>query len=301
MLFKSSNRDDPMRRVQCLLIAIGLMLCLPGDAAVGQLIRIFNNGGGVDIRVPFVRVQTDGYGGSYVRAPFVQVVTPTPYFPAQPYYVQPAQPGYVQPPTRYNHAPAYAPGQTVMDRVGPTSQPAISPGPPSLDSLSPNAPVAVPAREATRPSPERALPAESGADADVSSGELKSVLAGQGPVDGLPGLRQQLVSSARDLDRALLTYSNASLWQDYLQLPAIIDNESLWLDPASISQDQRDQLKRTLDRFDRTASRPDMRLINQFESFQRVHQQLASLLEVLPPLAAPVQEELPPPRGNPGR
>ena len=64
-----------------------------------QLIRINNNGfGGVNIRVPFVRVNTSPYG-THVRAPFVEVNSPPPAYYQPPYYA-PAAPFYQPAPGR---------------------------------------------------------------------------------------------------------------------------------------------------------------------------------------------------------
>ncbi len=96
-----------MRFLPSMLLAISVVIAVSFiNPASAQLIRINNNGfGGVNIRAPFVRVNTSPYG-THVRAPFVEVNSPPgryyqpPYYaPAQPYYRPvPGQPYYQAPP-----------------------------------------------------------------------------------------------------------------------------------------------------------------------------------------------------------
>ena len=96
-----------MRFLPSMLLAISVVIAVSSiNPASAQLIRINNNGfGGVNIRAPFVRVNTSPYG-THVRAPFVEVNSPPgryyqpPYYaPAQPYYRPvPGQPYYQAPP-----------------------------------------------------------------------------------------------------------------------------------------------------------------------------------------------------------
>ena len=120
-----------MRLFKSLILSVVVVSCVPCASLQGQLVQIFNNGrGGVNIRAPFVRIDTDRFGNTHVRAPFVNINTPPPayyqppyYVPAAPYgsYRVPNQPMYanpvpgttiVQPPTnQFQTAPSTAPRQ----------------------------------------------------------------------------------------------------------------------------------------------------------------------------------------------
>lgn len=80
-------------------IIFAAAICCAPLALDAQLIRINNNGlGGVNIRAPFVRINTSPYG-TRVRAPFVDVNSPPPAYYQPPYYA-PAVPYYQPAPAR---------------------------------------------------------------------------------------------------------------------------------------------------------------------------------------------------------
>ena len=87
-------------------IFVAVAFCIAPFTSDAQLIRINNNGfGGVNIRAPFVRVNTSPYG-THVRAPFVEVNSPPPAYYQPPYYA-PAAPFYQPAPGRpYYRVPA---------------------------------------------------------------------------------------------------------------------------------------------------------------------------------------------------
>jgi hypothetical protein len=99
------------------------------------------------------------------------------------------------------------------------------------------------------------------------------------PEPDLQQLRQQLIAAARDLSGALSRFSNGQMWQEHLQLPAFVEDASLWNEPVSLSEEQIQQLELMVRRYAKTASLPDLHLINQLESFQRVHRELLSFVE----------------------
>ena len=127
-LDSSPTQGNSMRFLPSMLVAICVVFAISSlSPASAQLIRINNNGfGGVNIRAPFVRVNTSPYG-THVRAPFVEVNSPPgryyqpPYYaPAQPYYrPAPGQPYYRPVPGQPYYQAPVAPG-AVMRQPSPS-------------------------------------------------------------------------------------------------------------------------------------------------------------------------------------
>lgn len=143
-----------MRFLPSMLVAICVVFAISSlSPASAQLIRINNNGfGGVNIRAPFVRVNTSPYG-THVRAPFVEVNSPPgryyqpPYYaPAQPYYrPAPGQPYYRPVPGQpYYQAPA-VPGAVMRQ---PSQAPRFNPTRPGQQVQSNGVAPGVPPRNA---------------------------------------------------------------------------------------------------------------------------------------------------------
>jgi hypothetical protein len=246
--------------------------------ALGQLVRIFE-GGGVNVRVPFVQVNVDPYGGTQVRAPFVRINSPPGYYQPQPYYGQPIYPG--------NFAPSYAPnGQPVYG--SPIVQPPVG-TPANIATVSPAIAEPGTVNEIPRTASRPATP--------PNPSEFKSVLTFE-PADelDLPELRERLLSGAAELNQSMSQYSNGQLWQEHLRLPSFVGESTEWVNPVSISPEQLSQLEFVLGRFDRTSSKTELQLINKFESFHRVHRDLTSLVQRLQDQSFRNVEELPAPR-----
>ncbi|MGI9516906.1 MAG: hypothetical protein ACR2NP_07680 [Pirellulaceae bacterium] len=291
--------------------------------AQGQLIRINPNGfGGVNIRAPFVRINTTPYGPSHVRAPFVNVNPGAPYYTPQPYYQpQPVPYGSATPGYAPGPAPGYAPGQVMYESQVPGS--AVTPGistdiapatpasnginrpssPPSnqpAESTRPMIPRANPPAETRRPvTPIEAGDADTPAPApapEMAAPELKSVLEPQLLSDQqAEDLRSRLIASTRDLDQSLSVYSNAQAWQEHLRLPQFLLDASTPLKELQLNDEQVVELEKIVTRFDRTSERADLNLVNQFDSFRRVNQQLRQLSQYLNETLQISSEELPVP------
>ncbi len=234
------------------------------DRSNGQLIRIFDSAGNVNIRVPFVRVQVDPVYGTYVRAPFVRVNSPPPYYYPPQYYAQP-QPG--------SFAPGYAPNGMP---VSPSRQPRVTP-------------------RGAETSPAITGPESNRVSNPPDPPGLHSVLSPE-PANPLTldQLRRALGASSRALNGQLSRYSNAEEWQKYLRPPEFILDESQNQDVAASVSDVA-TLQKLLERFDRASVRPDYHLVTKLEGFQTTHQNLRSMVKMLGDIATEKMEELPAP------
>ncbi len=263
-----------MRALCTLMLLIGWILFGSLESASGQLIRIFSGGGGTSIRVPFVRVETDPVFGTYVRAPLVEINSPPRFGYGYRAYPGRVYPGTVYPGPRYGLGPVYPP-------VSPA--PANAPGQPVAPAA------ATPTPNINGPDPTGNPPNPSG---------LNSVLSlDAGPTMDFQQQRRALLDSAQALDRGLSRYSNAQEWQEFLRLPEFLTAPAAHESAADLANEQREQLRDLLKRFDKVSQRSDYRLVNQLEPFRATHLQLSQLSQLVfaTGQSQPAREELPPP------
>ncbi len=251
-----------MNKIFVVVLSAGLFGILIAQSAEGQLIRIFDGGGNVSVRAPFVRVNVDPWGNTHVRAPFVNVYSPPGYY--QPFprrYVRgyPAQgvPVYSNP--QPSGVPVTAPAANSPSIVGPseTAKP-VPPDPPGFHSV----------LEPNRNNQPRSLVQQ----------------------------RRVLAAKSQALERSLARYSNAEAWQKFLRLPTFVFDDSTDANLAgAITAKDEQSLKKMLDRFDRTAGRADYHLVTNLPGFKQTHEDLRKFTESVRSATSSSREELPPP------
>ena len=278
-------------------MAACLMWLLPTDSASGQLVRVFN-GGGVQIRAPFVRVNVGPYGGTNVRAPFVRHYSPG------------YAPGYYPGPYRGNY-PVYPSGTPYPNNSYPNNM--VQPGtpapsyPPSTQPVYPprsNVPRnngVVPTQPPAEPRPSNPPDVDSSRGAIPGSKDLRSVLETNVDSEPLEQQRLQLAQSAKALDGSFAKFANAKSWQEYLQLPAAVFQDSRSGDVSqSLTDTDFERLRKVLQRYDSTVGDATFQKVTGLPHFQTTYRHLKTFVQQLESQNV-AHEEIPPPQAKPNR